>query len=70
MPEDDPERRFRLPTRLRTSARPDTLQELLEMRAESERRSRLAEQLQGVAAATGADCHMREKTAGNGHGLN
>jgi Lon protease-like protein len=69
MPDDDPERPFAYQLASELPLEADVLQQLLELRAESERRSRLAEQLKELLPQLARISHMRDKTAGNGHGL-
>jgi Lon protease-like protein len=70
MPDDDPERPFAYQLASELPLEADALQQLLELRAESLRRSRLAEQLKELLPQLARISHMRDKTAGNGHGLN
>ena len=70
MPDDDPERPFAYQLASELPLQADALQQLLELRAESERRSRLAEQLKELLPQLVRISHLRDKTAGNGHGLN
>jgi Lon protease-like protein len=70
MPEDDPERPFAYQLASELPLDTDALQQLLELRAESARRSRLAEHLKELLPQLARISHMRDKTPGNGHGLN
>ncbi len=69
-PENDPERPLAYQLAAELPLHPDALQQLLELRAEAERRSRLVEQLKELLPQLARMVHMRDKTAGNGHGLN
>jgi ATP-dependent Lon protease len=69
-PENDPEHSFAYQLAPELPLDLDALQELLEIRTETERRSRLVEQLGALLPRLVRISQMREKTGANGHGLN
>jgi Lon protease-like protein len=67
---NDPERPYTYQLAAELPLELDALQELLEIRTEAERRSRLLEQLGALFPRLVRIAQMREKTGANGHGLN
>lgn len=68
--ESDPERPFAYRLAAELPLDLDALQELLEIRTEAERRSRLLERLSALFPRLVRIAQMRKKTGANGHGLN